>query len=326
LLAVVSWLTGCGRHSSEPSANSDTPEKRSRSVVDRGPVRVTAEVQPAKARLSDEPKLILTIEYEQGVKVEKPPFGESLGEFVIRDFREPMPKVRDKREIIEQIYTLEPMETGRLPIDPICVTFTDNRAEGDGKPHTIETEAISVEIESVVAGAVPSLAELRPSATPVELPYHNPWIAWLAGGSLLLLAGGGLVLWSRLRRRKVLDAVVLSPEQIATMELDRLMDSGLAERDVKSFFVELTGIVRRYIEQTTGIRAPEQTTEEFLREIGRQHTFAGNESLRLRNFLESADLVKFAAYEPHKDDIDESAHRARLFIGTVKSPAEEAAV
>jgi len=49
----------------------------------------------------------------------------------------------------------------------------------------------------------------------------------------------------------------------------KLAASGLMETDVKVYFVELTAIVRRYIERTTGIRAPEQTTEEFLCEIRR---------------------------------------------------------
>ena len=52
--------------------------------------------------------LTLTIEYERRVEVEKPPFAESLGSFIVRDFREPLVKTRESREIIQQIYTLEP--------------------------------------------------------------------------------------------------------------------------------------------------------------------------------------------------------------------------
>jgi hypothetical protein len=35
---------------------------------------------------------------------------------------------------------------------------------------------------------------------------------------------------------------------------------------------------------------------------------------RLRDFLEAADLVKFAAFQPRSDDIGESVRRARLFV------------
>jgi hypothetical protein len=85
--------------------------------------------------------------------------------------------------------------------------------------------------------------------------------------------------------------------------------------------VELTGLVRRYIERTQGIRAPEQTTQEFLAEIARRPDFPREEARRLRDFLESADLVKFAAYEPREEDTEESLHRARLFVGVATEEA-----
>jgi hypothetical protein len=93
------------------------------------------------------------------------------------------------------------------------------------------------------------------------------------------------------------------------------------ETDVKSYYVELTAIVRRYIERTTGIRAPEQTTEEFLREVSRCSSplpkGEGMNNFRLKDFLESADLVKFAAHRPRREDILESFRRAEIFIGTM---------
>jgi hypothetical protein len=281
------------------------------------------------------------------VKVQKPPFGGSLGGFVIRDFREPPPKIHDGRELIQQIYTLEPTETGKMLLDPISITFTDNRPNGDGQTHSLETEAVTVEITSIVGDKAPSLGELRPSAEPIELPSStSPWLWVLAVAGVAALA----IAWWLMRRRrreKTLAAVILTPEEVAVRELDALEQSGLADRDVKLFYVELTGIVRRYIEQTTGIRAPEQTTEEFLREISREgaveiwkkdatdgtngtnKTNKGTGGFmdhlsRLRDFLEAADLVKFAAFQPRSDDVAESVRRAKRFINIRR--AEQTAV
>jgi hypothetical protein len=258
--------------------------------------------------------LTLTIDSEEGVVVKKPPFGATLGSFTIRDLREPLPKINNGHEVLQQIYTLEPTETGKLRIDPISVAFTDRRPNGDGKTHTVETEPLSIEVTSHVGDKAPSLGDVRPPAGPIELPSHLA--GWLWG---LLVAGVATLvaacwLWRRRRRRKAVAAVALSPEELANIELNRLVESRLAERDVKQFYVELTSIVRRYIERTTGIRAPEETTEEFLREISRAQTFGSDECSRLRDFLESADLVKFAAHQPRADDVAESIRRARLFI------------
>ncbi len=236
-------------------------------------MRVIVEVQPSKANLSDEPVLTLTIDSEEGVAVEKPPFGSTLGGFTIRNFREPLPKISNGREVIQQVYTLEPTETGRLRIDPISVAFTDRRPNGDGRRHSVETEPLSIEVTSLVGDKAPSLGDLRPPADPIALPSHIALLLWClaAVGVAALVAGWRLS--RRRRREKTADALILSPEQLANMELDKLVASGLAERDIKQFYVELTSIVRRYIERTTGIRAPEETTEEFLREISRAQTF-----------------------------------------------------
>jgi hypothetical protein len=107
----------------------------------------------------------------------------------------------------------------------------------------------------------------------------------------------------------------LTPQEIAFLEFKKLLESGWIDIDIKLFYTELTGIVRRFIEGTTGIRAPEQTTEEFLWEIKDSQDFAQEDRTKLKAFLESADLVKFAAFKPGKAEIEESFQRAKVFVG-----------
>ena len=53
-------------------------------------------------------------------------------------------------------------------------------------------------------------------------------------------------------------------------------------------------MLRHYIEDRFGLRAPEQTTEEFLAELRQKHVFGERQKDLLRAFLEHCDLVKFA--------------------------------
>jgi hypothetical protein len=62
------------------------------------------------------------------------------------------------------------------------------------------------------------------------------------------------------------------------------------------------------------VRAPEQTTREFLRAIQGHPSFDETRRERLRAFLESADLVKFAGHEPETAAIEASVARAREFL------------
>ena len=207
--------------SSQPSLKDKT--NPARSVVECGPVKLTAEVLPAKARLSDEPVLMLTIEYETGVRIEKPPFGASLGSFVVRDFHEPLVKTRDGREIMQQIYTLEPIRTGRLLIDPISVTFIDLRPNGDEKTHTVQTESLSVEISSMVGDGPRFLADLRPQAGPLELPAYGSALGWSIVVVCIVLTIIGWLTRRHFKCKRAAAEIALSPEELALIELEKLV-------------------------------------------------------------------------------------------------------
>jgi hypothetical protein len=287
---------------------------------------VTVEVGPVPVRLSDQPTMTVTIDYEQGVEVERPPFGESVGDFLILDFPASPLQVVGDREVIKQIYTLEPTRTGELSIWPVTVRFTDKRPGADGKTQTIETEGLSIKVTSTLESDAPSLADLKGPAGPLELPpprSHAVW--WFMGIAALLsgVIGVWLLVWARRRRAELYRPP--TPQELAQQELKRILGERLAEKDVKLFYVELTGLVRRYIERTTGVHAPEQTTEEFLHEISGRTDFPLVESRRLQQFLQSADLVKFAGHQPRQEDIDASIERARAFIGISWNPNQEQA-
>ena len=313
-------LSGCGQRTPTAEESTDQKPQPAHSEVERGPVRLSVTVEPSPARLSDEPKLTVEIQYEQGVTIRKPEFGTALGEFVIRDFREPLPRVQGDRQILQQIYTLEPTRAGKIVIDPIAVTFTDNRPGGAAKEHTLQTEPITVEVAAAVASEAPSLADLHGPADPLPLAAHwMPAWGWIAVAAGLLIFAVGLYWRLRHRRRAEPAGPVLTPAELAYLELQQLLENHEAQQDVKLFYVELTAIVRRYIERTTGIRAPEQTTQEFLHEVSRRRDFPADEARRLKSFLEAADLVKFAAHQPRKEDVEESFRRAKVFVGCAGS-------
>ena len=319
-------LTGCTPQAAQPTTETDSTDEEARSEVVKGPVSLTVEVTPAKSRLSDETKLTITVRTNQGIRVTMPPFGESIGDFVIRDFYESPPNSDGHDLILTQVYALEPTRAGRLSISPIAVPFSDDRQE-PVTSHTVESEAITIDVSTVVDEEAPSLADLRPPTSPVELPASKTGTTALVG-AVLAVSLVVLMVYAWWRRRHLVapTAPQLSPQELAWLELEQIVERDLARTDVKEYYVALTGVVRRYIERSTGVRAPEQTTEEFLREIADTDPFPQDEQTRLRSFLESADLVKFAGYQPRAEDIEASFRRAQEFIGIqTKQTAETAA-
>jgi hypothetical protein len=80
-------------------------------------------------------------------------------------------------------------------------------------------------------------------------------------------------------------------------------------------FVELTDIIRRYIEAVYRVRATESTTPEFLREINREGSELFTEHrLLLADFLTAADMVKFARVDTSQAQIEDTIKHAMKFI------------
>ncbi|MEE3370762.1 MAG: hypothetical protein VX346_15590 [Planctomycetota bacterium] len=324
-MAAGSLQNGCARRAENPSqdgAEEDPTAVVSR--VERGPVRFDVSLRPGAPRLSDEPVLTLTIRAAAGVEIEKPPFGEAVGDFLVRDFHEPLPQKQGEVTVLRQQYTLEPMRAGTLAIDPITIKFIDRRTTGTPSRHQIQSEDLAVEVSTVLGDDAPSLSGLRPAASPVALP--PPPSRRLVWGGLAAVALGTLAATAFWWRKRKVDEPELSPAELAWLELERLVAADLAVADIKAYYSELTGVVRRFIERSTGIRAPEQTTEEFLRAIARDQSFSAPSSQRLAAFLQAADLVKFAGYQPASHDIEESFRRAQQFIGLEREVETGAAI
>ena len=107
----------------------------------------------------------------------------------------------------------------------------------------------------------------------------------------------------------------MSPIERAMYELEALLKKGLPGRGLyKDFYVELTMVVRRYIERRHAVRAPNLTTDEFLRAARANEAFTPEVIAELKNFLESADMVKFAGVEATPEMADAATGKARDYL------------
>jgi hypothetical protein len=98
-----------------------------------------------------------------------------------------------------------------------------------------------------------------------------------------------------------------------------LLEAGWTGRDLKDFYTDLSRVVRRHLEETAGIHALEQTTQECVRAVGARRLFAPEAAGRLTRFFEAADLVKYGAYVPSTTEIEASVDRARSLVESPSS-------
>jgi hypothetical protein len=291
----------------------------------RGPVTGTLRLEPPKPLVGDPVTLTITVQAEKDVELLLPDFGEALDRFTILDFV-PRQQIDDAgRTVATQTYRLAPSSSGAQSIPPILIEFVDRRPgqreapEGEDA-YELLTERMDFQVQSVVPSD--AQAELRPPLGRLGPRVPPPGRAWprMVGLLVLLAVGCGALAWAvavwrrRARRRSAYD--------IARVRLERLLARPRpVGEQVDAFYVELSGIVRRYLEDRFRLRAPELTTEEFLATLSRSPILSQEHQLLLREFLRQADLVKFAAARPTAAVIETSVTAARQFLDETREDA-----
>jgi LPXTG-motif cell wall-anchored protein len=324
-LVSLAFFSGCSGVQSKNDAAAKSGNAVERSAQ-KGPVRLTVRVWPREPRLSDLVEMDVTVLAQADVEIKPPAFGQGVGDFLIRDYSE-RPAEAGVKNLRRFHYQLEPAHAGKHLIRSVSIEFLDKRpgSEQRGEPALVETEPLEINVTSEFGGAAPSLANLEPMTAPQPVPQTFAAL-WLAAAGLagILAIAAGVVLFRRRKRRPV-EIRRRTPEEIAHAALALLLAENLPGRGlVKEFYLRLTGIVRQYVEDTTGIRAPEQTTEEFLRDMRSHQAFPRERSVRLAEFLEAADLIKYAGQQPEEGQIELATARAHEFVNL--TPSQTAAM
>ena len=172
---------------------------------------------------------------------------------------------------------------------------------------------------NVAASTVTDIRDIKP---PIEIPNGWEWF-WraLAALAIILLAVFIWKLWKKYRAQ----IPVVPPIPAHVRAKQKLKEALALISQPKEFCVLVSDTIRFYLEERFDFRAPERTTEEFLRELGGTDLLLPEQKDSLGNFLESCDLVKFAKYEPGEKELMELHHSAvRLVEETEPQPAPEA--
>jgi hypothetical protein len=302
------------------SSEEDTSEKL--------PLEVSASVDkpsPSSERLGkvtigDKITYTLNVKADKGIEIEFPEFAQNLGDFAIKDFGS-SEKSWFKTKTYRQWYVLDSYVSGKYSIPPSLIKY---RQIGQEEWQEVYTDEITIEVESILESAEDK-RDIREIAGPIGFPIKIPWYVW--GILALVVLGTGIVFF--LFKRKKNQEILAPPRpahEIAYEALQVLRQKEyLRRKEHKLYYIELSDIVRRYLENRFNLRAPEMTTEEFLNSVKEERTLSYGHKNLLREFLSHCDLVKFAKYEPPEKEADLSFESAKKLIEQTKEEVKEEA-
>jgi hypothetical protein len=147
-----------------------------------------------------------------------------------------------------------------------------------------------------------NVQDIRDIKPPLIIPSGWEWL-WLTLAVLAVLAIVAVAWWLWNRARSRVPVVPLVPAHIRAKEA--LAKALEIISQPKEFCILVSDTVRMYLEERFNFRAPERTTEEFLRELSETNLLTPDQKESLGRFLESCDLVKFAKYEPGENELRE---------------------
>lgn len=119
-----------------------------------------------------------------------------------------------------------------------------------------------------------------------------------------------------------LPAHVIALAKLETIRKEKIWSHG----KIKEFHVQVTDVVREYIENRFGIFAIEMTTSEIIISFNNSSVINESELLKLKQILELADAVKFAKYQALQNENDLSLRNSFEFVESTKELIEENAV
>jgi hypothetical protein len=230
-----------------------------------------------------------------------------------------------KKETGEVVYhqrlVITSFDTGFIVLPPIDFLFNADSFLLSTEPQLIFVSDIPVEME----------ADIKDIKEPYDVPFNwKKWVKWFLIALLVIgLIIGAVLLWEKYRKKP--EQVQLArpkpkrpAHEIALEKLETLRQKKLWQNDkVKEFYIELSDIIREYIEFQFDILALEMTTDETIAAL----RFRGIEEEKIKPLeamLRMADLAKFAKYKPVSNENEQSFQAATTFVNqTLVMPLDE---
>lgn len=299
------------------SLASAQAEREADTVTALPGIEIQTAVDRAECLIGDRVEYTLTITYDSTYELIPPPLGANLGGFDVKDYQtDQISTLKDGRRQSVSRFTLSTFTTGDYVIPPIPVAFN----LPDGTRKVLLSEGVPIKVKSLLAENADSL-DIRPQKPVWE--FARDMTAWYIGGGtvLAILLVAAWLMWRRFRRKEAdVEAIDTRPpwekafERLAILKERRLPQEG----GFQEYYFELTETIRQYLGRMYDVHVLEMTTEEFI-ESFQQVELPGSLYERCREFLQHADLAKFARYQPTTERCDEDLEAAHNMIELVRS-------
>ena len=223
-----------------------------------------------------------------------------------------------KRIQLTRTYKLTSFDSAFYALPPFYVLIEKDTFKASS---TIGLKVTSVPVDTTNAN------EFAGPYTVTSIPFQWSYEFWCIILILILGVYAIMLLYTKVRDNKpITKRIVVTPptpaHQQALKEFAQIkIPSFETEEAFKSYYDQITNILRQYIENRFSLNAKELTSEEIISKL----TDTNNaEALReLKEILTTADLVKFAKYQATVCEANRSVAMALDYVNTTRLSDEQ---
>ncbi len=281
-------------------------------------VTVDASVDSLQLLIGEQAKIKLEVSMDADRKLQMPIVLDTLVKGVeVLDIAKPDTQLLNdgKRMLIRQEYTVTSFDSALYYLPPFEVLVNDR---------VYRSKALALKVYSLPVDTLNPDQFFGPKTIrEVSIQWKDiSAIFWL---TLLMaaLSGLGYYLYKRFRDnkpiiRKIKVEPKLPPHEQALKDIERIKgNKSLRLNDPKTYYTELTDVLRTYMAERFGFNAMEMTSAEIIEKLSETND---KESIReLKNLFDTADLVKFAKHSPLMNENDMNLVNAVDFINNTKA-------
>jgi len=286
-------------------------------------ISVIAKTDSTNYRIGDWIRLTVEAKFPASVESILPAVKDSIGSFEILKVEA---MENSEQESRAWVFTITSFDSGKGYVPPVALAY---RIKGDTTQRIARSNSLILELGSV---AVDTQGEIKDIKQPLDAPWKfEDFLPYLIALTVLALVAGAYYYWRKKRKQREEAVVIAKPEipphQQALYELRELEDKKLWQQGkVKEYYSEATEIVRRFFEGRWGIDALELTSDEIMKHM---KNVAESKKVwkEMQSFFTTADLVKFAKYNPaveeHENELKEAYEIVRAMVPVTPVEKEE---
>ncbi len=218
------------------------------------------------------------------------------------------------RVIYKQRLTITGFDSGMFKIPAIVFSVIPN----SGTAYTVQTDSFNLLVQTMAVDTTKAFRGIK-NIIYVKSTWLD-YIWYIVGGFvLLLLIIAAIIYFVRKQKNKPAPKKAEISLQDKTLQLLNKLEARQLwqKRQVKEYYIELTDIVRNYIEARFNTPALELTTDEILYKAQFHREMQPYHAL-LAEVLNTADLAKFAKFQPLPQEHTDAMDKARKFVDTTR--------